>query len=150
MRERFIELVEKISAIEKLFHRPASIYGLAVPTVDEIHDVQEFQIWLQEVTLEVQEIADRTGDGYASDTLRALTSPFNGWNDRRDFNNIKGRAGRMFKHYVGRIFILNDEPQQELPLVDIPAMTLPDNLPVSMAMEVEENAVDDLSEGYSR
>lgn len=62
------------------------------------------------------------------------------------FNNIKGRAGRMFKHYVGRIFILNDEPQQELPLVEIPAITLPDNLPVSMAMEVEENAVNDLSE----
>ena len=113
MRERFIELVEKISAIEKLFHRPASIYGLAVPTVDEIHDVQEFQIWLQEVTLEVQEIADRTGDGYASDTLRALTSPFNGWNDRRDFNNIKGRLQAMERN-VEKYYV-SDSQETELP-----------------------------------
>lgn len=60
------------------------------------------------------------------------------------FNNIKGRAGRMFRHYVGRIYILNDEPQQELPLVEIPAITLPDGLPVAMAMEVDGKDIDNL------
>ena len=68
---------------------------------------------MQEVTLEVQEIADRTGDGYASDTLRALTSPFNGWNDRRDFNNIKGRLQAMERN-VEKYYV-SDSQETELP-----------------------------------
>jgi hypothetical protein len=39
------------------------------------------------------------------------------------FNNIKGRSGRMFKHFVGNVFILNSEPLCELPTVDIPVLT---------------------------
>lgn len=115
MKERFIELVEKIDEIERLFHRTSSSPGFAVPTIDEIYDVQEFQLWLQEVTLEVQEIVDRTGDSFATDTLTALTSPFNGWNDRRDFNNIKGKLQAMKrnvdKYYEGRFLETNLPPK---------------------------------------
>ncbi len=39
------------------------------------------------------------------------------------FNNIKGRSGRMFEHFVGRVYIFDDEPQQELPFVDFPLYT---------------------------
>lgn len=55
------------------------------------------------------------------------------------FNNIKGRAGRMMKHLVGHVFILNSEPQEELPIVEIPAFSLPEGMPLSLAMEVEAN-----------
>lgn len=55
------------------------------------------------------------------------------------FNNIKGRAGRMTKHLVGHVFILNPEPQEELPIVEIPAFSLPEGMPLSLAMEVEAN-----------
>ena len=36
------------------------------------------------------------------------------------FNNIKGRSGRMFKHFIGNVYLFNNPPQEELPLVDIP------------------------------
>jgi len=56
------------------------------------------------------------------------------------FNNIKGRAGRMLRHMIGRVYILNPEPQQELPLVEIPAMSLPEGMPLSLALEAGEEA----------
>lgn len=106
MKERFRELVGKIEEIEKLFHKTAPPPGLVLPTSDKIGDVPEFQIWLQEVLLEVQDIVDRTGDSFAADTLHALTASFGKWNDRRDFNNIKGKLlamdGNIDKYYVVR------------------------------------------------
>jgi len=59
------------------------------------------------------------------------------------FNNIKGRAGRMFQHYVGRVFILNDPPQELLPLVDFPAISQPDSTPTSLLVQMDDH---DLSE----
>ena len=95
MKERLVELIEKIDEIERLFHQTPSSPGLAVPSVEEIYDVQEFRTWLQEVNLEVQDIVDRTNDSFATETLRAISKPFNGWNDRRDFDNIKGKLQAM-------------------------------------------------------
>lgn len=46
MKERFIELVGKVDEIEKLFHRTAPTPGFTASGIDEIHDVQQFQLWL--------------------------------------------------------------------------------------------------------
>lgn len=61
------------------------------------------------------------------------------------FCNIKGRAGRMLKHLVGHVYVLNPEPQEELPLVEIPALSLPEGLPLQLAMEAGEKGVQKLS-----
>lgn len=37
-----------------------------------------------------------------------------------DYSNIKGRAGRMMEHYVGRIFNFVPMPKQESIIIDIP------------------------------
>ncbi|KMK91990.1 DEAD/DEAH box helicase [Rossellomorea marisflavi] len=37
-----------------------------------------------------------------------------------DFSNIKGRAGRMLKHYTGKVYIFNKIPQKEDVDLDIP------------------------------
>ena len=66
------------------------------------------------------------------------------------FSNIKGRAGRMLRHLVGRVFVLNPEPQEELPLVEIPAFSLPEGMPMSLVLEAEETGVGHLSESESR
>ena len=63
------------------------------------------------------------------------------------FNNIKGRAGRMKEYFVGHVFILNYEPQPELPLVDVPIFTQPDDAPESLLLQIEET---DLSEHSRR
>jgi rhodanese-related sulfurtransferase len=36
------------------------------------------------------------------------------------FNNIVGRSGRMFEHFVGRVFLFHDPPERELPFVEFP------------------------------
>lgn len=36
------------------------------------------------------------------------------------FNNIAGRSGRMFKHFIGHIYLFHSPPDAELPIVDFP------------------------------
>jgi hypothetical protein len=39
------------------------------------------------------------------------------------FNNIRGRSGRMFQHFVGHVYLFHEPPHEDLPLVDVPAFT---------------------------
>lgn len=39
------------------------------------------------------------------------------------FNNIRGRSGRMFQHFVGHVYLFHDPPVEELPFVDVPSFT---------------------------
>src|SRR5439155_22674093 len=54
------------------------------------------------------------------------------------FNNIKGRSGRMFEHFVGRVFLFNDPPQEEFPFVDIPAFTQSASTAESLLIQLED------------
>ncbi|MBX3097679.1 MAG: DEAD/DEAH box helicase [Fimbriimonadaceae bacterium] len=60
------------------------------------------------------------------------------------FNNIKVRAGRMRQHFIGRVFLFNDPPSEELPMVDIPIVSQPDDLPLQVVVEMDEA---DLTQG---
>lgn len=59
------------------------------------------------------------------------------------FNNIRGRSGRMFEHFVGRVYLFEDPPTEKLPFVDFPVFTQDGATPISLLMQME-NA--DLSE----
>ena len=61
------------------------------------------------------------------------------------FNNIKGRAGRMGKHFVGHVFVLNDEPQSELPIIDFPVFTQSSEAPESLLIQIEPKDLSDRS-----
>ena len=54
------------------------------------------------------------------------------------FNNIKGRSGRMFRHFVGRVFVFQAPPQAELPFVDIPAFNPSKDSPTSLLLQIPE------------
>lgn len=60
------------------------------------------------------------------------------------FNNIRGRAGRMRQHFVGHVYLFHPEPEQELPLVEMPVFTQPDDAPESLLMQIDD---DDLTDG---
>ena len=61
------------------------------------------------------------------------------------FNNIRGRAGRMFKHFVGNIYLNAEFAYQEsLPIVDIPILGEQENMPETLLLGMEES---DLSDG---
>jgi len=59
------------------------------------------------------------------------------------FNNIKGRSGRMFRHFVGHVYVFHDDPQSSLPFVDVPAMSQSGDAPDSLLLQFDE---EDLSE----
>lgn len=54
-----------------------------------------------------------------------------------DYGNIRGRSGRMSIHHVGRVYLFHDKPRAELPEVDIPALSQPDDVPSSMLLGLE-------------
>jgi len=60
------------------------------------------------------------------------------------YNNILGRSGRMFQHFVGHVYIFHEPPAEDLPFVDIPVFTQPDSAPDSLLMQID---VKDLSPG---
>lgn len=45
-----------------------------------------------------------------------------------DFNNIKGRAGRMMKYYTGKVYYFDDPPKQEMENIDVPIVTQDNSL----------------------
>jgi hypothetical protein len=55
------------------------------------------------------------------------------------FNNIRGRSGRMFHHFVGKVFLFHEPPEEELPLVDIPVLTQSEDAPPSLLVQIDEN-----------
>lgn len=59
------------------------------------------------------------------------------------FNNIRGRSGRMFQHFVGRVYLFDPPPEAELPFVDIPMYTQNDSASDSLLVQMEQS---DLSE----
>ena len=54
------------------------------------------------------------------------------------FNNIKGRSGRMFEHFIGNVFLFSDAPHPELPFVDFPVYTQDENTPESLLIQIDE------------
>lgn len=54
------------------------------------------------------------------------------------FNNIKGRTGRMFRHFVGDVYLFSEPPEEVLPFVDIPLVSQTANAPASVLLQMDE------------
>ncbi|ELV8773783.1 DEAD/DEAH box helicase, partial [Vibrio harveyi] len=59
--------------------------------------------------------------------------------DMFTFNNISGRSGRMFEHFVGNVYIFGDKPQVELPFIDVPVVTQSENASESLLLHLGED-----------
>ncbi|WP_348236282.1 DEAD/DEAH box helicase [Vibrio parahaemolyticus] len=57
------------------------------------------------------------------------------------FKNIQGRAGRMFEHFVGHIYTFDEPPAPVDESVDIPAVTIGENIPESLAVQLDEQDI---------
>lgn len=55
------------------------------------------------------------------------------------FNNIAGRSGRMFKHFIGNVYLLAPPPTEQLPFVDIPIYSQGPDAPESLLVNMDEN-----------
>lgn len=54
------------------------------------------------------------------------------------FNNIAGRSGRMFKHFIGNVYLLAPPPTEQLPYVDIPIYSQGPDTPESLLVNMDE------------
>ncbi len=53
------------------------------------------------------------------------------------FNNIRGRSGRMFEHFVGRVYLFHEPPTAELPFVDFPLFSQDARVPDSLILQMD-------------
>lgn len=61
------------------------------------------------------------------------------------FNNICGRSGRMFSHFIGNVYLFSDPPEEELPLVDFPIFTQSKEVPDEMLINIKDEDLTDES-----
>lgn len=61
------------------------------------------------------------------------------------FNNICGRSGRMFQHFIGKVFLFHEPPTEELPLVDFPLFSQTDEVPEKLLMQMDNDDLNDKS-----
>jgi len=54
------------------------------------------------------------------------------------FNNIKGRSGRMGKHFIGHVYLFYPPPTDPLPFVDIPILSQPDDAQTSLLLQIDD------------
>lgn len=66
-----------------------------------------------------------------------------------DYSNIKGRAGRMMEHYIGRIVNLHEPPKVENTDVDFPFF---EQNPISseVLVNLDENEIKDINDNLTR
>lgn len=112
MKQNFLELIDEIEIIESKFHGISGGHRFANSSVVEIHDVPEFQIWIQKIQMELQEIIDATSDKFAIDTLESAKVTYNGWNDKVNFNKLKGRLLAM-KTYIDKYYSIGGDYMEE-------------------------------------
>lgn len=74
--------------------------------------------------------------------------------DMFTFNNISGRSGRMFEHYVGNVYTLGERPQIELPFIDFPIVTqsekASDTLLLSLGDDISDNNKEKVRKFYEQ
>ncbi len=107
---RIITLIDKMDEIECLFH---TVGGDGMPSVETIYDVQKFQDWRQEVNLELREIYVRTKDQFILETISLLNREMNGWNDKRDFSELKGKL-RAIRRNLDKYYLEDGGEQDSL------------------------------------
>lgn len=54
------------------------------------------------------------------------------------FNNIRGRAGRMSRHFVGKVYLFNKSPEPEENIVDIPISSQSGTAPLAAIVQLPE------------
>jgi hypothetical protein len=58
------------------------------------------------------------------------------------FNNIRGRSGRMFKHFVGNVYLFHPPPAEALPFIDVPSITQSDDASDGLLLQLNPEELD--------
>ncbi|MFF3402160.1 DEAD/DEAH box helicase [Streptomyces sp. NPDC002659] len=55
------------------------------------------------------------------------------------YSNIKGRSGRMMRHFVGNVYLFRAAPEENLPTVDVPLYTQGADTPTSLLIQLNDD-----------
>lgn len=106
-KEELLNLIGKTDSISKCFHRLDGEWAL----FEMIHDVPEFQNWLQEIMFLLQSIQDKKYNQYIIDTINLCKHHWNGTDDRKKFNELSGRLASIAKN-IDKYFPVEDEEKK--------------------------------------
>ncbi len=95
MKKDLINLIDSQDEIEKMFHVSE---GGILPAFEKIYDVQEFQDWIQEIKLELQDVFDCTQDQFVLETIHLCEKKMDGMTDRRIFSELIGKLRAIRKN----------------------------------------------------
>lgn len=63
------------------------------------------------------------------------------------YNNICGRSGRMFKHFIGNVYLFHNPPIEELPLIEFPIFTQNIDTPERLLLHMDDKDLNEESRG---
>ena len=95
MKKDLIELIDSQKEIEEKFH---PFDGGMGTSFERISDVPEFQSWIQEIKLELQEIYDRTHDTFVWETVNLCGKRLDGFTGKKYFLELSGKLQAIRKH----------------------------------------------------
>ena len=72
---------------------------------------------------------------------RIATSKF----DYFTFNNIRGRSGRMFRHFVGHVYLFYEPPPESLWELEIPFFSQTEETPETLLIQMDKDDLTDRS-----
>jgi hypothetical protein len=55
------------------------------------------------------------------------------------YSNIRGRSGRMFRHFVGKVIVYGEPPEKRTKTVDVPAYSQGPDAPLSLLIQLPWN-----------
>ncbi|MGV0827743.1 DEAD/DEAH box helicase [Empedobacter brevis] len=61
------------------------------------------------------------------------------------YNNICGRSGRMFKHFIGNVYLFHNPPIEELPLIEFPIFTQNIDTPERLLLHMDDKDLNEES-----
>jgi hypothetical protein len=56
----------------------------------------------------------------------------------------------MFEHFIGHVYVFRDPPAEQLPVIDFPVFTQPDDAPESLLIQIDEEDLGALARGKIR
>ena len=101
-KEELLDLIDQMSGIEMHFYNKEGKRNLG----EWIHDVPEFQDWLQQVLFYLQRIIDKNFNQYILETIN-VGKGWNGITDRIKFNEFSGRLRSISRNID--LFFDNEE-----------------------------------------
>lgn len=89
MKQELLTLIDELDYMKTLFHDNPDQFIVGVPLHDLIYDKDEFNIWIQKIKYELQNVT--VEKPLINETLEVAQKKFDGWHDRKYFRELEAK-----------------------------------------------------------